>query len=152
VSEPHRPTSELVGAAWLKGVPGLPAEQIGTTLPSDVEKWADGFVQILVVGGSDHPYVPIRRPVFRVSCWVPGGKKPRYGEANVLADAVIAGTRGEDGHGRVGRRVEIAVGDYAPALVLSAWPVSAPMRVEDPAGYARYDVSLELHWTVVTGF
>jgi len=152
VTQPHRPTSELVFVAWLKGVPGLPTEQIGTTLPTDASRWPDGFLQVAVVGGSNRPDLPVRRPVMRVSCWVAGGKKPRFGEANVLADAVVAGTHGEDGHGQTGRRVHIATGSYAPAQVMSVFPVGIPMRVtDDPSGYARYDVDIELHWTTVVG-
>lgn len=147
---PIRPTSELVSVAWLKGVAGLPSGQVGTTLPSDVTKWPNGFVQARVVGGTDHMDLPVRQPVIRVSCWVPGSK--RFGEANVLADTVVAGTRGSDGHGQVGREVAINVADFAPARVLSVWPLSTPVRVPDPSDFARYDVTLELHWVPLVGY
>lgn len=148
----HRPNSELVAVAWLKGVSTLPVGQIGTTLPEDVTKWNDGFVQVLVVGGSDKVNVPVRRPVIRCSCWVPGGKKPRYGEANDLAEKIVSATHGEDGHGAWARVVYIATGSYAPALVMSVFPVGTPTRVADPAGFARYDVDIELHWSPLTTY
>jgi len=152
VSEPNRPTSELVAIAWLKGVEKLPREQIGTTLPDDVTKWPNGFVQVLTVGGTPKVYVPVRRPVVRVSCWTAGGKKPRFGEANVLAETIVSATYGPDGHGAWARQVNIATGSYAPALVLGVWPVSEPVRVPDPSGFARYDVDLELNWTPVATY
>lgn len=143
----ERPNSELVAIAWLKGVPALPTGQVGTTLPADETKYPNGFLQVAGVGGSPKANVPVRRPVVRVSCWMPTSSKPRFGEAANLAERVIEATFGADGHGQTGRVVFPGPGDYMPARVMSIFPVSEPTRVPDPAGMARYDVDLELHWS-----
>jgi hypothetical protein len=37
--------------------------------------------------------------------------------------------------------------NYSPAIVLSAYPLSEPSRVEaDPSGYARFTFDLALDW------
>lgn len=143
-----RPTTELVAITWLKGVETLPVGQIGTTLPADESKYPNGFVQVLGVGGTPNPNTPMRRPVVRVSCWMPSASKPRYGEANDLAERVISATYGDDGHGQTGRLVTLP-GKYAPAMVHAAYPVGEPVRVNDPNGFARYDVDIAFHWTAV---
>lgn len=144
-----RPTTELVAIAWLKGVSSLPVEQIGTTLPADETKYSNGFVQVLGVGGTPNPHVAMRRPVVRVSCWMPSASKPRYGEANDLAERVVEATYGADGHGQTGRLVTPSGGKHADALVHSVYPVGEPQRINDPNGFARYDVDIAFHWTAV---
>lgn len=147
-----RPTTELVAIAWLKGVPTLPVGQIGTTLPADETKYPDGFLQVLGVGGTPKPNVPVRRPVVRVSCWMPSASKPRYGEANDLAERVVSATYGDDGHGQTGRLVTPPGGKHAPAHVMSVFPVGEPQRVNDPNGFARYDVDIAFHWSPVGSY
>lgn len=147
-----RPTNELVAVAWLKGVDTLPVGQIGTTLPEDESKYPNGFVQVLGVGGDSNPSNPMRRPVVRVSCWMPAAAKPRYGEANDLAERVVSATYGADGHGQTGRRVTPGTGKHADAHVHAVFPVGIPLRVNDPNGFARYDVDLEVRWTPLASY
>lgn len=145
------PTDELVVIAWLKTLPGLPSGQIGTTLPEDVTKWPDGFLRVATVGG-DVNDVGVRMPVVTVECWAAttgASKRTPWGRANVLAETIVEATFGEDGHGRVGRSVYPAPGDYRPAFVGSCSSVTRPQRIENDApGFARYDVNLTVQWVL----
>ncbi|ONH62414.1 hypothetical protein CcI49_03270 [Frankia sp. CcI49] len=143
-------TTDLVAVAWLRTVPGVPAQQVATTLPADAANWAaTGFVQVAVVGGSPNPHLPVRAPVVAVSCWACAPRqsgKPPWGKASSLAEAVRAGT-----WGAAGRVVELPVGGLR-ARVLEAYVLTEPRRVpDDEAGYARYDLDLALPWTDASG-
>lgn len=143
----EKPTTELVAINWLKGVPGLPTDQINTTLPADASKWTDGFVQVLTVGGSPDIHIPARRPVVSVDFWFTptASNKPRWEHANKLAE-IARDACYEDDSARV---VEISVGDYDDARVMSIYPLTEPRRINgDPAGYAHYQMDVQLHWVV----
>jgi len=137
-----RATSELVAVAWLKGIVG---DIVATDLPKDDASWAEtGFVQAGVVGGSASMYVPRRDPVISVDCWAVNtdSAKPPWGKANNLAETVQAGCYASDI-----QRDLVLPGSFPGARVLSAYTVSEPRRIlSDPASYARYNLSLALHW------
>lgn len=146
-----RPTTDLVGIAWLRLVPGLPAQQINTALPKDVSVLRTvGFVRVAVVGGSPNLEVPLRRPVLSVECWAApaeGSQKVPWGRASNLAENVLAATYDRS---LMGRLVDLTPwdADYLPARVLTVNALSEPTRVEgDPSGFARFDLDVELNWT-----
>lgn len=148
---PYLPTNELVAAAWLgQRVPGLAADMVATTLPSNPAAWqASGFVQVVALpGGSPDLYVPIRKPVLQVDAWATpaatSGKVP-WGLANHLAELVRVAVDGQ----AYGLPVTLPVG-YLGARVLGVILATEPRRVEgDPSGYARYTLDLAVHWTRV---
>lgn len=143
----HTPTNDVVAAAWIKGVQGVPEGKVATTLPGDSSSWSDGFIVVETVGG-DMNAVGVRRPVINCRCYVTRGsgtKAPR-GQANVLADYLVAATLGPDGHGNVGRVVDPGR-DFKSARVDDVTTVSVPRWVEgEPAGVARFDVELAFRW------
>lgn len=147
---PHRPTSELVAIAWLKGVTGIPAANVATRLPKTVTAWAGtttdkGFLTVQVVAGVPGMYLPVAAPVVMVDCYatVADSEKPPFGRANALAELVRAGTY------EAGRVVDLGAA-YNDAHVRSAWLQSEPRRIADPdASLARYSLDLVLHWTEV---
>lgn len=149
-----RPHNELVGIAWLKGVPGLPAGSIGTTLPSDNSTWsASGFIQVGIAGGSPEPYLPIHRPVLQLDFWAvnSSGSRPPWGKANQLAEVVKANCYDhQDAATPTLRTVTLHVAGYQQARVLSAQMMTEPRRMpDDEARYARYSADLALVWTVI---
>lgn len=147
-----RPTSELVVAAFLATLPGVPSGRVGATLPADVSSWAaDGFVQVQVVGGAPDLDVLMRRPVAQVSCWAanPGASRKRAtARAAALADTVLSALYGPTGHGHLGGLVTPLVGDYSPARVLTAYALTEPRNIDDADGLARFDFDVLVHWTL----
>lgn len=144
---PNKPTTELVAVAWLMGVSGLPTDMIGPNLPADESKWTNGFVQVMTVGGSPNMYIPVRRPVVSIDFWAgnANGNKAPWGKANALAEIVRDACYEDDS----ARPVEISVGEYDDARVMSVYPLTEPRRVPgDAAGYAHYQMDLQLHWVV----
>jgi hypothetical protein len=143
-----RATAELVAVAWLRGVPGVPADGVATTLPSDNSTWAaSGFVQVTAVGGGPNPHLPVRASVVGVDCWAvnPGSGRPPWGKANSLAEAVRDGTLGPSG-----RVVDLAAAGLS-ARVLEAYLLSEPRRVKgDAASYARYSFDMAMPWVCST--
>ena len=142
---PYLPTSDLVAVAWLRGVAGLPAGGVATSLPSDATRWADeGFVQAQTVTGLADVDVPQwRRPLVQVDCWANAGASdsPPWNKAARLVELIRAGTEGA-----TGRTVDLGA-SYRPARVLSVYLESEPRRIEDdPAGFARFTLDLHVDW------
>lgn len=152
-----RPNTDLVGVAWLKMVPGIPADSVATRLPTvsgsvDVSKLrAGGFVRWRSgLGGT--PAGLMRRPVGVAECWAApaaGSNQVPWGRAADLAEAIMAVVTDEY---TLLDHVQVQPpGDYAPAIVHTVRALSGdPMKVEDdPSGFARFDVDLEINWTGV---
>lgn len=143
-----RPTTDLVAVAWLKGVDGVPADAVATTLPSDNSTWtASGFVQVTAVGGTPNPHLPIRMPVVGVDCWAcnPDSGRPPWGKANTLAEAIRDGTGGA-----AGRVVALPVAGLS-ARVLEAYLLTEIRRIKnDEASYARYGFDMAFFWVGFT--
>jgi len=147
----HRPNSELVAVAWVRGVPGIPAGAVGTTLPGDSNAWPDGFVQIGVVGGSPGRDVPERRPVLQLDFWAAGGSRPAWGRANQLAERIVEHCYSSTVSAAtpVQRFVALPAG-YLGARVQTAEVLREPRRLPaDEARYARYSLDLLLTWVEV---
>jgi hypothetical protein len=139
-------TTEQVAIAWLKGIVG---DRVATMLPKDNTSWAaSGFCVTSTVGGAANQYMPLREPVVAVDCWAvnPDSQKPPWGKAADLAEQIQAGCYTNT---TIPRLLTLP-GQYSRARVLSAYTVSEPRRVPDDASsYARYTLSLALHWTEV---
>jgi hypothetical protein len=156
------PTSDLVGVAWLRGISGLSAAVVSTTLPRDNTTWAaTGFVTASAIGGSQDLYLPIRRPVYSVDCWAvnPNSGRPPWGQANGLAEFIRAHIEAGPRVSNFGRALTFS-GDvvYKGANVIDAimrteprrGPVGGIFPAGDEASYARYMFDLELVWRVGT--
>ena len=142
----HRPTNEIVGASWLKTVPGIPTTGVATALPQDNSTWeASGFVTIQVVGGQADIYVPLNQPVFQVNCWAnrANSEKPPWGKANNLAELIKAACyEHPELYGHLATPSQ-----FENARVLSCYLLSEPRRVEaDDARFAVYEFELQMHW------
>lgn len=149
--------SELAAIAWLKTVPGLPVNQIGTTLPQDNSTWAaSGYVQPIIVGkGSSSKYYGYRAPVVMVHCWAvnPDKQTPPWWKANELAEKIYARLLVE---GNGVENLDIKTG-YRKVRVLQAWEIEEPKRIPwgfpsgqgsfvDPGNAAHYTVSFQMAW------
>lgn len=155
LTQPYRPTSELVAAAWLAlYVPEFTAAMVGTSLPKDTGKWADsGFVQVSSLpSGSPLVDLPIRRPVVQIDTWgtantsgVASSIKPPWNLAAQLIEAIRFAT--EDAQtGHYGKSIAVKT-NYSEARVQAAYLVTEPLRVpDDPSGYARFTVDLAIDW------
>lgn len=153
---PRHANSELAAIAWLKTVPGLPVNQIGTTLPQDNSTWAaSGYVQIIVTGpGRSNKYYGYRAPVITAHCWAtnPHKQTPPWGKASDLAEDIYAHLLAENGL----ENVELRTG-FPRVRILQASCVDEPKRIPwgfpsgqgsfvDPANTAHFTVSFQLAW------
>lgn len=150
--------SELAAVAWLKLQAGLPANQIGTTLPQNKTDWAStGYIQIIVTGGGksgvNHPY---RAPVITAHCWAVSLNKqrPPWNVANDLAENIWAACLIE------GNGVEnlTTPATAAPKVrILQAWGITEPRRIPwgfpsgqgsfiNPGNTAHYTVDFQIAW------
>jgi hypothetical protein len=141
------PNNEQVVASWLAGVTGL-TTAIGSTLPADTSSWATkGFVQYTLVGGTPDKDIPMRRPVVRIDSWAANtnSNKPPWNRASQALEIIRVDTLLT----RAERAITMPT-TYEPARVLSAYFISEPRRIlDDQAGFARIQVDLQMHWTVV---
>lgn len=148
----YRPHTELVAVAWVRGVPGIPAGGVGTTLPADASTWPEGFVQVSVVGGSPDRDVPTRRSVVQLDCWAANrGSKPSWGRANQSLEVIAHHCYGNTPSSAVPvqRRVTLPTG-YLDARVLTAEVLTDPRRIpSDEARYAHYSMDVLLTWVAV---
>lgn len=143
-------TSDLVGCAWIRSIPGLTADGVATQLPADETSWSDnGFIVVPIhVGGTPHSNMALRRPVLQVETWatILGSDRLPWGMANQLAEQVRAGTYDRT---TFGRPLTITAGKvtYPPARVLSARMLTEPRRIwSDQGDYAGYIFNLALQW------
>lgn len=143
------PNSELVTVAWLKSAVPYLGNRVATVLPQDNTSWsASGFTTVMSVGGTPNNYVGWRNPVMSVDCWgvATSSGKPPWNLAAQMAEEVRAAVLD---HPTVGRAVTMPTG-YLGARVGSVWLRSEPeRRPGDVAGYAHYQLDIELLWTEV---
>lgn len=151
-----RANSELAAIAWLKTVPGLPVNQIGTTLPQDNTTWAaSGYVQVIVVGkGRSSAYYGYRAPVIQAHCWAvnPDKQNPPWGKACDLAEMIYEHLLADNGVENLDTRT-----GFRKVRILEAWEIEEPKRIPwgfpsgqgsfvDPGNSAHYTVSFQLAW------
>lgn len=150
--------AELAARAWLKTVPGLPVNQIGTTLPQDLSTWqSTGYVQVITSGpGSSSKYFGYRAPVITAHCWAVkvGGQKPPWGKAADLAECIRAELiKDDNGH----ERLSLGVTGAPDIRVLQAWSVDEIKRLPwgfpsgqgsfvDPGNAAHFTISFQIAW------
>ena len=140
--------TDLIAVAFLRTVPDLDPALISTTLPKDVAAWADGFVQVVGIGGAPGRYVPLHASIVNVSCWAANidSGKPPWGKANQLAENIKAECLNHSAFPKT--LILTSFGDYAPARLHTVFFVNGPHRVPfDQGSYARYDGDLQLNWT-----
>lgn len=157
LTKPYMPTAELVAITWLKAnapAYGASVDKIATALPRDTDTWfSTGFLTVrAIAGGQYDPNGTRRTSTVQVDAWwspstsESSSGKPPWGKANALIEAVVAAT--EKPVTGYSRQLPLVLPDYAPVVVLSAYPAyGEPMRVEnDPAGFARYQLDLAIDW------
>lgn len=141
-------TSEAVAAAWLASEGTLGA--VATTLPADPLTWPEYssyrvFLQTMDAGSDLDPYTRLTTARIQCDAWAvkPSSNRPAWAAAGSLASAVANATFD---NGRIAR--DLTVPDhYGRVRVIAARPLSAPRRItDDPSGYARYTLDLELGW------
>ena len=143
--------TDLVAVFWLRSIIGLAADVVATQLPSDETKWAaNGAVTVpMVVGGTPHSNMALRRPVVQVEAWgtVPGSDKLPWGIPSQLCEQIRAGTYDRVNFGRI---LWVTAGpvSYPPVRVKSAKMLTEPRRVwSDTGDFAGKQFDLALQWT-----
>jgi len=149
------PSTDLVAVAWLRTLPGLVADGVANQLPANEASWAaNGFVVVpMVVGGSPHSTMPLRRPVVQCECWgtVAGSDKLPWGIPSQLAEQIRFGCLDRDTFGRLLPITANGV-TYPSARVLSAKMLTEPHRVwHDSGDYAGVLFNLALQWIAASG-
>ncbi len=143
------PNTELVTVYWLKGIPDLNPDLVGTTLPRDNSTWAaSGFVQVgPVSGGGPAVHIPVMEPVVSIHCWATRSGtsgKPPWGKANTLAMAIVNHCQLTPG---LVPRQPVLPAQFNPAVVRTAYPMQDPRRAPgDPGAYAHYIFDLAIRW------
>lgn len=143
------PSIDLVAPAWLRLVPGVPADRVATSLPSDLAKLQGdtGFITVERVGGGPARDVPMRGSALRVSAWAApsaGSTQVPWGRASDLVEAVLTGTYSD---ALVGILIDLSARGYAAVRVLTVYALGEPARVTgDPSGFARFDIDLLMNW------
>lgn len=155
---PRHANAELAAIAWLKTVPGLPVNQIGTTLPQDNSTWsASGYVQVISTGpGSSSKYYGYRAPVMTAHCWAtnPNKQTPPWGKACDLAEDIYAHLLVDDNGSE---NVTLPVASAPQIRILKAWAVGEIRRIPwgfpsgqgsfiDPANTAHYTLDFQVAW------
>ena len=144
------PSTEQVSVAWLKTLPGLPANQIATTLPADNSSWAaSGFVQVAGVGGTPQVHIPVFEPVVQIDCWANNvdSQKPPWGKAAHLAEVIVWAT-----YSALQPGVFDLGANFYPPRLMAVYPLSEPRRVlHDEAGFARVQFDMAFRWTLERG-
>ena len=158
--------SELVAVSWIKTLPGIPTNAVGTTVPMGLDgnapSWIDtGFVQVIVSGKGtsqfNHGY---RAPVITAHCWAASGKakqKPSWGQANDLAEIIWNATLVE-GNGKENFSLAVNVATPPKVRILQAWGVQEPRRLPygfptmgrgqfiNPGNSVQYTVDFQIAW------
>ena len=150
---PAHTSSRLVFTSWIATIPDLTADGVGNTLPPDDTEWATGgyIVVPVVVGGSPHSTMPLRRPVGQVECWAtkPGSGVPPWNRAADLAEQIRIATYDRTSFGRLLAITENGV-IYPAAMCRSAKILTEPRQIwGDVADYAGWSFDLALQWIQV---
>lgn len=154
--------SELVARAWLRTIPELPTNQIGTTLPQKKSdgtySWQEsGFVQVIVTGrGTSSMYYGYRAPVITAHCWAvnPHSQTPPWGKACDLAEAIHEKLL-QDDNGT--ENLTLGVSGAPEVRVMQAWLIDEVKRIPwgfpsgqgsfvDPGDAAHYTIAFQLAW------
>ena len=139
------PNAELVAVYWLKGVTGLNADLVATTLPAPNDSFAaSGFVQATVVGGVPNNHTPMQSTAVQVDCWAynANSNKAPWGKAATLAAYIK-----QDIEERNPARLLDLPANFDNAFVHSVIVDLDPRRVPDDESFARYSLDLRLFWT-----
>jgi hypothetical protein len=153
----YRPTAELVGIYWLKGLgEQVNPDLVGTIVPGPDEdnnlSWgSSGFIQVMAVGGTPEVHVPLRHSVLSVDTWAAnvGRKKAPWGRANNLAEIVVNSVWDLDELSTVYKRPVSLPSAYRDALVLNASATEPQRRPSDEANWAHYGFELTLDWVAL---
>lgn len=158
----YYPTDELVAQAWLgQRVPEIlaagGAAMVAGTLPA-VGSWSAfagglAFCQAtLIPGNVPKVDVPLRNAVIQVDCWAVSSAdsvKPAWNVAAQLVEAIWHFTNSPTA--KYSSPIQIALANYAAANLKAVYPLNNPRRVpNDPSGYARFTIDLEVDWAPVT--
>ncbi|MFE7461666.1 hypothetical protein ACWFMI_23545 [Nocardiopsis terrae] len=154
------PTSTVVGIDWLKTVPGLPSQQINTTLPRTrdgamrFDPWVEsGFIQVNVTGGTPDTELEVSEPVYTITGWAiqPNSKKPPVWTSNDLCQRIIVAVQNYRSHRRLIGRLATRPA-YEDVIVNGVWPTTEPIEVEgDEAHMAGHSFDLAMRWTRLRG-
>jgi hypothetical protein len=159
------PTSELVAAAWISQMTGIPPDAIATQAPQDTKNWANfgdliggptdivQFITVRTMGGSPHRNTPLARPIVEVTCFAtkPNSNKPPWFAANQTLELIRLATY-ERRLYHFGQALVVTTGgvEYNTANVLDAVCHTEPRRLySDVRNYAIYQVDIGFTWREV---
>jgi len=152
---PHLPNAELVAKAWFLGVTGIPPNAVASTLPTSLEAWPDGFLQVAAIPGSSaEMHLLKRRSMLDVTAWAqpktPGSDKPRWNLAASIAEIAHKACYNDMVIGATGiQRLLTLPAAYYPARVTAVIPEEVARRGEDENSNAAFGFELQMHWITV---
>lgn len=142
-------TPEDVLSAWIASIPGFTPDVVAPVLPADVTTWQNhGAVTMFVVGGTEHPYIPLAKTVLQVETWTcnPGSNEPKWRESRNMASQVRLACLDRTG---MKRALQVTVNGvvYPAGSVESVYFLSTPRRAYgDRADYAGYLFDVAMTW------
>lgn len=142
------PTPELVAIHWIKGVPGIPADMVNSTVPERSYRFAEsGFIQVQSGGGTRDVETTMRNSNMLVGSWAynAGSQKVPWGKANQLLERILQHALDDANAARVVR----LPAEYQDARVREVYPIGEPLRVPNEEDFARYSMTLVFAWTPV---
>lgn len=135
--------AELVGITWLRSLPEV-AAQVATTVPErGPEFLANGFLQVLSVGGAPHLYTGLQESMLSLSAFAyrDGSRAVPWGKAASILGQVKRAVDGLTVHADL----ETPAG-FDRARIIGASVNRDPLRVPDEGGMARYELLLSVRW------
>jgi len=138
------PSGDFVGVHWLRTIPGVPAEQINTTVPEKSPDFEEnGFIQVSLVSGSMHPNFHQFSSLLQTDTWAYQSRSKRppwYKAASLASEITMACPSAARSH-------LVLPHNYVPVRVFSVLVEVGPMRFPSDAEFARYRLDLRMYWT-----
>jgi hypothetical protein len=138
-------TSTQVVTQWIKSLPGVNPALVGPTLPRDPAVWiGSAFWQVILVGGTPNPDLPLKEPVVEVSVWTAAadGVAAPYNRAESLCTDIRNAA-----YNARSKHLSVAGQDV---FLLGLLPMSEPQRVPDVrTNYARVRAQVLAYWSEV---
>lgn len=136
--------AELVAINWIKGVTGVPVNQVNTVVPATSESFAqNGFIQVQSVGGTPDEDTFMQNSIIQVDTWAysANSNKAPWGHAYNLAMLVKEGLKDAP-------RLVTLPSSHNDAFVHEVRVLTDARRFGgDEANFARYSMDLHFHWT-----
>jgi hypothetical protein len=143
------PTNELATMSWLRTLPGISHEMVGTKRLDPELMPSEGFLTVRTVGGSSNIYIPQRSPVMQITAFafdINGDRRdPPWAAAVNLLEEIREYCMYEQFNFK---GVIPTENGYDDVCVQSANPLTEPAKVPgDDARMAEYTMDVQINWT-----